>query len=455
MAKRLPYEPPRIEQLQAATVGKHRLFDLQPGEGFEEPHDPQTLMQQFGSPLFVLSEGALRARLRGFRDTFSAPGIQTVVAYSYKTNYLPALCSILHEEGAWAEVVSGMEFELARALGAPGAEIIFNGPYKRLEELERAITAGALVNLDGFDEIERMAQAARNVGQTARVGIRVNFKYGAKPWTRFGFSYDEQEARKALERIADLPELRLEALHNHSGTFQLDHKIYARAIEVLLDLQKQARGLGLSPYIIDLGGGYPSSNRLKPEFDLPGGSTRGGNLLAPFGEAVLRPLQAALDLFERTPILVLEPGRSVVDACMRLLCSVVSEKRIAGRGRALVVDAGVNILPTAYWYDHPLDTPLGAGRTENVDVFGPLCMQIDVVRENVMLPDLHPGDPLVIDNVGAYTLTQSMQFIQPRPAVVLLGPDGPEVIRRAERWQDIFALDTVPQRLRRPGGTFQ
>ena len=78
-------------------------------------------------------------------------------------------------------------------------------------------------------------------------------------------------------------------------------------------------------------------------------------------------------------------------------------------------------------------------------------MQIDVLREQAMLPPLEVGDPLVISNVGAYCQTQSIQFIQPRPATVLLGPDGPALIRRRETAQDIFARDTMPKRLRPDG----
>ena len=78
-------------------------------------------------------------------------------------------------------------------------------------------------------------------------------------------------------------------------------------------------------------------------------------------------------------------------------------------------------------------------------------MQIDVLRDRAMMAPLHVGDPLVISNVGAYCQTQSMQFIQPRPATVLIGPNGPEVIRRRETARDIFALDTMPERFRPDG----
>ena len=74
-------------------------------------------------------------------------------------------------------------------------------------------------------------------------------------------------------------------------------------------------------------------------------------------------------------------------------------------------------------------------------------MQIDVISESSNLPKLEPGAHLIISKVGAYNLTQSSQFIQPRPAVVLLGPKGLDVIRKRENWKDIFKLDHIPKRL--------
>lgn len=181
-------------------------------------------------------------------------------------------------------------------------------------------------------------------------------------------------------------------------------------------------------------------------------------MLFPFSEAVCGPVSRAADLFDGPPVVVLEPGRALVDSAMQLACTVVAKKDIPGQGPAVIVDAGVNLVPTAYWYDHWVEAGSGTadddGDSRRVNIYGPLCMQIDVLRERVPLPPMDLGDPLVINNVGAYCLTQSMQFIQPRPAVVLVGEGGEDVIRRRETWRDIFALDSVPARLRRDGCEF-
>jgi len=351
MLARKRYEPPRLEPLTTSAVTKQLASEVLAEADFVGSYDVQSLLREYGWPLFVISEEMLRKLYRDFYGHFSGPGINTRIAYSYKTNYLPAVCAIMHEEGAWAEVVSGMEYSLARALGVQGENIIFNGPYKTREELELALGEGAVVTLDGFDDLARVEEVANSLPQPSRIGIRINFKHGPTPWTRFGFSYDTGEARKALGRISKNPKLRLDLLHNHSGTFLIFHDIYAKAADALIETAKQARQLGLVPTIVDFGGGFPSSNRLKPFYDVPGGTEFSSEMLAPFGEAILGRLGREKGLFGNDPTLVLEPGRALVDAAAVLLSTVVAKKYIPDHGTGIVLDAGVNLVPTAYWYD--------------------------------------------------------------------------------------------------------
>lgn len=457
VAVKKKYETPRLEQLATQQgMQKHRVHEIKSEDSdFDEMGDVNELLAEFGSPLYIVSEKSVRTLYRSFRDAFTAPGIDTIIGYSYKTNYLPAVCAIFQQEGAFAEVVSGMEYDLARSLNVPGHQIIFNGPYKQTHELIRAVTEGALINIDSYDELDALAKIAKQMKMTARIGLRINFQHGEQSWTKFGFNYDNGDAVEALKRVKKAGTcLSLEALHNHSGTYQVNPDIYARTAQVLTGVAKKVIELGMPPVrIADFGGGYPSSNRLKPAFEsveLGGGA---GRHLQPFADAIIGGLAKAGKAFGERPTLMLEPGRAVIDSAMKMACTVVSRKSIPGRGDAVIVDAGVNLLPTAYWYDHGVeasafDDEAAVMGAQPVSVFGPLCMQIDVLRERAMLPPMSLGSSLVVSNVGAYCLTQSMQFIQPRPAVVLLGKNGPEVIRRRETREDIFALDSVPKHLK-------
>ena len=166
--------------------------------------------------------------------------------------------------------------------------------------------------------------------------------------------------------------------------------------------------------------------------------------------AVSRALSKALKPGD-FPRLILESGRALVDEAGTLISTVVATKRLADGTRAYVVDAGVNLLFTANWYKFTieLDREVG-GVNEHSIIYGPLCMNIDVVDEGVPLPPLSRGTRLVISPVGAYNHTQSLQFIEYRPASVLIGMNGEvDVIREAEDLSDIMGRERVPARLRK------
>jgi diaminopimelate decarboxylase len=464
--KKNNYEAPNIELIQISTIGKHSIINMNTSSVFEEVEDIEKLIEKHGSPLWLLSEKKLREKYREFKEVFTEDGIQTIIGYSYKTNYLPAVCSILKEEGAYAEVVADMEYKLARSLDIPGSEIIFNGCYKTKLELSKAVNEGALINIDNFEELDLLDEVAEDLGKKARVGIRINFIMGTSPWTKFGFNYESKQAEEALRKISKKKNLNFEAIHNHSGTFNIDPKIYSKSTRIIIELAEYAKRLGLNTKIIDIGGGFPSSNKLKPEYDIPGGSTYNKETLKSFADEVMYYLKKSKHLFNNgKPILILEPGRAIVDECMQLVSKIVSKKKDPNGGTNIVIDAGVNVLPTAYWYNFEpkianksngnkkngtssFSKTNGNGHDNNsVKIYGPLCMQIDSINDSVNLSSTNVGDTIVFSNVGAYNLTQSMQFIQTRPAVILLGPNGSEVIRKKETWRDIFSLDSVPERL--------
>ena len=147
---------------------------------------------------------------------------------------------------------------------------------------------------------------------------------------------------------------------------------------------------------------------------------------------------------------MLETGRALVDDAGSLVTTVVATKRLGDGRRALVLDAGANLLFTAFWYRHDVvPAQEVGGLAEPTVLYGPLCMNIDVLRDSVSLPPLSVGDRLVFRNVGAYNVTQWMQFIALRPAVVMVGRSGEvAVIRRPETVDDINAHEAMPEWLR-------
>ena len=139
-----------------------------------------------------------------------------------------------------------------------------------------------------------------------------------------------------------------------------------------------------------------------------------------------------------------------------LLTSVIETKRANDKSYA-IIDAGINLAESARNEYHQL-LPIsghGAPRAETYTVVGPICTPGDTLYPAVRLPALRPGDTLAIMDAGAYFVPFSTSFSFPRPAVVMVHEDGRvQALRRAERHEDLIALDELPRpspRLRRAG----
>lgn len=123
----------------------------------------QNLEQEFGDAFFILDLDKFKRNYQEFLHGFRSIYPHTNLGYSYKTNYIPKLCQTVDSLGGYAEVVSQMEYDLALRIGVSPTRIIFNGPLKSPEDLENAILAGSIVNLDCLEEVEIVAALARRL----------------------------------------------------------------------------------------------------------------------------------------------------------------------------------------------------------------------------------------------------------------------------------------------------
>lgn len=444
--EKIAFERPFIKKLSAGMPSKFGMkTEIKPVTHIDDVA-VEELMQKYGSPLFVISEKTIRETYQEAYRAFSTRYPKVQFAWSYKTNYLDAVCRIFHQEGSWAEVVSGFEFDKAIANGIPGNNILFNGPDKTEEYLKKAIEQKAYIHIDHFDELYTLKQLAANMKTKPRVAIRVNMDVGIYPkWDRFGFNYENGEAWDALNRIMISGSFELEGLHAHIGTYMMTTEAYGIAAAKLADL---ATGLeskyGHVIKYIDVGGGFASKNTLKGAY-LPGTDTAPS--FDEYAEAITSALINSGIKPENLPILILETGRALIDDAGYLLGTVIANKRLSSGYRSTIVDVGVNLLFTSFWYEHQISPAIPSTQhTEETAVFGPLCMNIDVIRESMVFPLLKKGDRFVISRIGAYNMTQWMQFITLRPNVVMIDPD-----RQVHLIREKESLETIRQQERIPG----
>jgi len=159
-------------------------------------------LAEHGEELYLLDLAAVRRSFVEWRTALRAAYPESAVAYSYKTNYTPAICHLVDELGGCAEVTSSMELDLVERLGVAGARVLFNGPYKQLADIERALCAGALVFLDGLHEVDFVeAVAARDPQRTLRVGLRCHVELEGSSPSRFGFDVGSRAFAEAVSRL--------------------------------------------------------------------------------------------------------------------------------------------------------------------------------------------------------------------------------------------------------------
>lgn len=133
--------------------------------------------ENFGCTFYILDSHQFSENYRNLLQTFQIYYSNTHIAYSYKTNYTPRICQLVDKFGGWAEVVSDMEYQIARNAGVSPTKIFFNGPYKKVTAIEDLLLQGGIVNADSMQELWKISEIALRHPECAlSVGLRCNIE---------------------------------------------------------------------------------------------------------------------------------------------------------------------------------------------------------------------------------------------------------------------------------------
>ena len=443
------FEKPLITKINAGIPDKFGMTNhLEPITHIDQVAVKE-IIRDYGSPVFAISEKTLKDIYETAYQAFSTRYPKVQFAWSYKTNYLDAICRSYHQLGSWAEVVSGFEYEKALSNGVAGNHIIFNGPDKTEDDLLLAIKNKSLIHIDHFDELYTILKLADRAENRPRVAIRVNMDAGIYPiWERFGFNYENGDAWNAINRLMLSGKVDLMGLHTHIGTYIMVAWAYGNAAKKLADLAVRIdKKFDHKIAYIDMGGGFASKNTLKGAY-LPGSDTCPS--FDDYAESITNALISSEIDPDHMPTLFMETGRALIDDAGYLLGTIIANKRLSTGRASMVLDIGVNMLFTSFWYEHLIyPAEPTTHYTEDTTLYGPLCMNIDVIRESLPFPAMKKGQNIVIKRVGAYNMTQWMQFISYRPAIVLITEDGEtHLIRKRETKESITNEELIPEFLK-------
>ncbi len=317
----------------------------------------------------------------------------THLHYAVKANPHPALLSALAAGGARFDVASPHEIELAVSAGARAGDLIYSNPVKRAEDIEAAAARGVRVfAADSPSEIDKLARIAPGVGVLVR--LMTSGDGSAWPLSR-KYGVDPALATSLLRLAGDIG-LDPAGLAFHVGSQQLDPTAWQPPVMEAARVFDDLRALGLRPWLLDLGGGFPAAH--------------GDDVTPPRVQDYAHTIQNALRsaFGDHLPATVIEPGRGIVGDAGTLVTRVIGVTWRSGV-RWVYLDAGVftglvETLDEAIRYR--LRTERDAEPMGPAVLAGPTCDSADVLYERrpVLLPlTLVEGDEVRLLSAGAYT----------------------------------------------------
>lgn len=412
--------------------------------------DVRELAGQYGTPLMLLDEAEVRRRAREFRQSWGDAG---QVYYAAKAFLATTMARWVIEEGLGVDVATGGELEVALRAGVPGARLLMHGNNKSMAEIERAISAGVrVIVIDSFDEIVRVADAARRAGVVQQVLVRATvgveahtheFIATAHEDQKFGLSAASSAVDEAVRRIMKLPSLLFVGLHSHIGSQIFDTAGFELAAARIVALACRLRDeQGVEVTELNLGGGMGVA--YLADDDPPQIAAMSQRIV----QVVREQCQAA---GLAMPMLACEPGRAIVGPAGVTIYEVGTVKPVEldhGQVRSYVsVDGGMsdNIRTALYGAQY---TVVLASRESMAEpmltrVVGKHCESGDVVVRDAWLPsDLVPSDLIAVAATGAYCRSMASNYnLVPRPPVVAVGSGASQLVLRRETMDDLLAVD--------------
>jgi diaminopimelate decarboxylase len=413
------------------------------------------LVQNFGSPLYILDEETLRLASRQYRDSLLRfyPGKSQVI-YASKAWSSLAICAIIASEGIGFDVVSGGElYTTLMALETIGLKdkayslIYFHGNNKSLNELSYAIENQCTIIVDNWWELEALESLAQ---EPVKIMLRLTpgIECHTHEYIRTGsldskFGFDPNQFEQLFSYVSQHKKLNCVGLHAHIGSQIFEKEPHQDLTSVLVKSLQSAKEHGLEIDTLNIGGGL--GIRYTESDDPPS--------IVEWVEAVSKAMIDACTVAGvALPKLMIEPGRSLIATACVTAYTVGSSKEIPGIRNYIAVDGGMSDNPRPITYQSLYRVVLANGMSENaqfkVTIAGKHCESGDILIKDAALPATSSGDILVVPATGAYNSSMSSNYNRlPRPAAVLVNQGEANLIVKRETYMDLVKQDVLPERL--------
>jgi diaminopimelate decarboxylase len=395
------------------------------------------LVEQFDTPLYAYSRGALLERARRLRRAFGEQ--PHIAAYAIKSNMNLAVVRAFVREGCGVDVTSVGELERAVVAGADPQKIVYSGVGKRPHEIDRALQVGVrMFNVESLDELAALDARAGAVGAVAPISFRLNPNVDPQTHPNIAtglrsakFGIPIEEAPRAYAHAKTLPHVRVVGVDCHIGSQLTSLSPLRDALLKVKNAVIALRAEGQSIELIDVGGGL--------------GVEYSGHDSPPSPEAYAEMVCETVGGLDAT--IVCEPGRSFTAGAGFLIARVLYQKENEEK-RFVICDAAMNdyLRPMLYGAVPRLELdPARDGATAPADLVGPVCESTDRFLRDHPLPPLENGDRLVFRDVGAYGFAMSSTYNgRPLAAEVMVDGSRVELVRRRQTVEETWAGERMP-----------
>ncbi len=413
--------------------------------------DVTTLLQQFGSPLYIMDEHSIRTACRQYREGFANNySGDSLVIYASKALNCLAICALVAQEGLGVDVASGGELYTTLQAGVDPETIYFHGNNKSRGELQEAIDCGCTIVADNWLELETLAELAPHSTPQVMLRITPGIECHTHEYIRTGhldskFGFDPNQVETVLQFFQNTPALDFVGFHAHIGSQIFEQQPHQDLAGVLVDWLKRARELGLAARELNVGGGL--GIRYTEQDDPPS--------ISEWTATVAQAVETACQKAEiPLPKLICEPGRSLVGTTGITAYTIGSRKQVPETRTYIAVDGGMsdNARPITYEavYRCFVANQMSQTASETVTVAGKHCESGDVLIQQATLPATQPGDTLVVMSTGGYGYSMASNYNRLlRPAMVLVHDGKADVMVNRESYQNLIQNDHLPERLQR------
>lgn len=417
--------------------------------------DAVLLAKQYGTPLYVLDESAVRKNCRDAVNAMKKYFPDGRVMYASKALNTKAVLLIAQSEGLGIDTVSGGELYTALSAGIDPNKIELHGNSKTEEEIRMAVKNGIYcIIADGFDELELIEKVCKEENKKIKVSLRLRPNIDvhahkavqtARMDCKFGFGISDNQAIRAAEIVSKSEHMVLHGIHCHIGSQIFDEKPFILLCEHLVSFACEVRAkCGITLKEFNCGGGYGVRYT---DADTP----KTFDAFIKIISDTLKDLCGKEDF--PMPIVSIEPGRSIVGEAGTTLYTVNGLKEITGVRTYCNCDGGMfeNVRTAMYGaeYDAVCANKMYEKHVYPVSIAGKCCESGDMITWNSPMPQLERGDILAVFTTGAYNYSMASNYNRNAVPAMVLVKDGEsrEIVKR-QTYEYITANDVIPDYLK-------